>query len=63
MYAVVTKTVDPRPILRSTAFPFPAAVVPLVTIEHIPSHRPPPAHPSPAEPSRGPEPRGTPKTR
>ena len=63
MHAVVAKTLDPRPILRSTAFPFPKAVVPLVTIKHVPSPRPPAARPSPAEPARSPEPKRAPKTR
>ncbi|AJE81702.1 hypothetical protein SLNWT_1326 [Streptomyces albus] len=63
MHAVVAKTLDPRPILRSTAFPFPKAVVPLVNIQHVPSPRPPAARPSPAEPARSLEPKRTPKTR
>ncbi|MFJ2812228.1 DUF317 domain-containing protein [Streptomyces sp. NPDC087294] len=63
MHAVVAKTLDPRPILRSTAFPFPKAVVPLVTITHVPSPRPPAAPPSPAGPARSPEPKRAPKTR
>ncbi|ELS55880.1 DUF317 domain-containing protein [Streptomyces viridochromogenes] len=63
MHAVVAKTLDPRPILRSTAFPFPEAVVPLVSITHVPSPRPPSAQPSAAEPTRSPEPRRAPKAR
>ncbi|MFE7889286.1 DUF317 domain-containing protein [Streptomyces sp. NPDC057412] len=63
MHAVVTKALDPRPILRSTAFPLPKAVVPLVTIKHVPLPRPPAARPSPAEPTRSPEPKRTPKPR
>lgn len=63
-HAVVAKALDPRPILRSTAFPFPKAVVPLVTIGHVPAPpRPPTAQPSPAEPPRSPEPRRAPKSR
>ncbi|MFD7017509.1 DUF317 domain-containing protein [Streptomyces sp. NPDC059928] len=64
MHAVVAKALDPRPILRSTAFPFPKAVVPLVTIERVPSpSRPPSGQPSRAEPPRSPEPKRAPKTR
>ncbi|MFD9069109.1 DUF317 domain-containing protein [Streptomyces lasiicapitis] len=64
MHAVVAETLDPRPTLRSTAFPFPKAVVPLVTIQHAPSPaRPPAAQPSPAEPPRSPEPKRAPKSR
>lgn len=63
MHAVVAKTLDPRPMLRSTTFPFPEAVVPLVTIERVQSPQPPSAKPSPAEPSRSSEPKRAPKTR
>ncbi|WP_406439112.1 DUF317 domain-containing protein [Streptomyces sp. NBC_01613] len=64
MHAVVAETLAPRPMLRSTAFPFPKAAVPLVTIEPVPSPpRPPSAQPSHAEPPRSPEPKRTPKSR
>jgi hypothetical protein len=64
MHAVVAKALDPRPILRSTALPFPKAVVPLVTIERVPlPPRPPSAKPSHAEPPRSPGPKRAPKTR
>ncbi|MFG3261664.1 DUF317 domain-containing protein [Streptomyces bobili] len=64
MHAVVAETLDPRPTLRSTSFPFPAAVAPLVTIERVssPSRRP-SAQPPHAEPPRTPEPKRAPKTR
>ncbi|WP_326759162.1 DUF317 domain-containing protein [Streptomyces phaeochromogenes] len=64
MHAVVAETLDARPTLRSTSFPFPAAVAPLVTIERVssPSRRP-SAQPPHAEPPRAPEPKRAPKTR
>ncbi|ROQ70172.1 uncharacterized protein DUF317 [Streptomyces sp. 840.1] len=64
LHAVAAETLDPRPTLRSTSFPFPAAVVPLVTIERISS---PPRRPTAQPPHgglpRSPEPKRTPKTR
>lgn len=64
MHAVVAQTLDPRPTLRSTAFPFPAAVVPLVTIEHVPSvSRAPSAQPPHPGPSRSAEHKRAPKSR
>ncbi|MEU5898676.1 DUF317 domain-containing protein [Streptomyces venezuelae] len=63
MHAVVTKTLDPRPILRTTAFPFPKAVLPLVTIEHVPTPRSPSARSSSAEPARGHPSKRSPKSR
>ncbi|MBA2950266.1 DUF317 domain-containing protein [Streptomyces himalayensis] len=63
MHAVVAKTLDPRPILRTTAFPFPTAVLPLVTIEHVPPPRTPSARPAPTDPAHSTQPKRTPKTR
>ncbi|GAA3196505.1 MULTISPECIES: DUF317 domain-containing protein [Streptomyces] len=64
MHAVVAETLDPQPTLRSTAFPFPAAVVPLVTIERLSTpSRHIPAAPPPGGPARSAEPKRTPKTR
>ncbi|MER5443192.1 DUF317 domain-containing protein [Streptomyces sp. NPDC002790] len=63
MHAVAAKTLDSRPLLRSTAFPFPAAVLPLVTIEHVAPPQPPSARPSPTSPTHGPQPKRSPKPR
>jgi hypothetical protein len=64
LHAVAAETLDPRPTLRSTSFPFPAAVVPLVSIERLssPSRRP-TAQPPHGGPPPSSEPKRTPKTR
>ncbi|MCZ1006845.1 DUF317 domain-containing protein [Streptomyces lydicus] len=63
-HAVAAETLDAQPTLRSTAFAFPAALAPLVTIERVAS----PslglsAQPPHAGPPQSPEPKRTPKTR
>ncbi|AVH55680.1 MULTISPECIES: DUF317 domain-containing protein [Streptomyces] len=64
MHAVVAEALDPRPTLRSTTFPVPAVVAPLVTIQRAPSPSPrPSAQPPHDGPPRSPEPKRTPKTR
>ncbi|MFI2204628.1 DUF317 domain-containing protein [Streptomyces sp. NPDC020192] len=64
MHAVVAEALDPRPTLRSTTFPFPAVVAPLVSIQRAQSPSPrPSAQPPHAQPPRSPEPKRTPKTR
>ncbi|OKJ72238.1 DUF317 domain-containing protein [Streptomyces sp. CB02460] len=64
LHAVAAETLDPRPTLRSAAFPFPAVVAPLVTIERLssPSRRP-TARPPYGGSARSTEPKRTPKTR
>ncbi|MEU8784840.1 DUF317 domain-containing protein [Streptomyces sp. NPDC048637] len=62
-HAVAAETLDSRPTLRSTAFAFPTAVAPLVTIERVASPSPGlSAQPPHAGPPRSPEPKH-PKTR
>ncbi|WP_369175451.1 DUF317 domain-containing protein [Streptomyces sp. R28] len=64
LHAVLAETLDPRPTLRSTVFPFPAVLAPLVTIERVPSPSPrPSAQPPHAEPRRSTQAKRAPKTR
>ncbi|WP_098021571.1 MULTISPECIES: DUF317 domain-containing protein [Streptomyces] len=64
LHAVAAETLDPRPTLRSTSFPLPGVVAPLVTIERLPPpSRRPTAQPPHGGPPRSPELNHTPKTR
>ncbi|MGW7096587.1 DUF317 domain-containing protein [Streptomyces sp. NPDC054874] len=64
LHAVAAETLDPRPTLRSTSFPLPGVVAPLVTTERLPPpSRRPTAQPPHGGPPRSPELNHTPKTR